>query len=411
VSIGVSISKNFIGYNSDGEEASSGVRAYVIDSSIMAGGDLRQTAVGNQRIGAFVLAGSGAIAAGGAAGVAASGSGVDAENRIGVEVQAFIDGDGPLGIRAQRVVLISDDTSTISATALAISLAAGFGGTAGVSLSVGVTLASNTITSRIESFIRNADTGITTTVGDIVLDADEKATIDVVAAAASVALAGGLVGVALSGAGAQATNIILSSTSAFVDSSKLLSIDDVIITADNKSTIDAVIATASVAAAGGAVGVGASIGVALARNYIGMVEDAATTYDYTTADQPGTIDKGRRVKILGGVRGGDVYEYISTEPLLESDFENDEREASWLIEHDYSDRDHWKQVNLELAGSPIMAYIATRRSWRWVRLRFNRFPINPSMPIHSRDRSPLRAVRSGLHSLVPVSARRTRSRR
>lgn len=357
VSIGVSISKNFIGYNLDGEQASSGVRAYVLDSSITAGGELRQTAIGNQRIGAFVLAGSGAIAAGGAAGVAASGSGVDVENRIGVEVQAFIDGDGTMGIQAQRVVLVSDDTSTIAATALAISLAAGFGGAAGVSLSVGVTLASNTITSRIESFIRNANTGVVTTIGDIVLDADEKATIAVVAAAASASLAGGLVGVALSGAGAQATNIILSSTSAFVDASKLLSIDDVIITADNQSTIDAVIATASIAAAGGAVGVGASIGVALARNYIGMVDDAATSYDYTTAHEPGSVHQGKRVKILGGVRGGDVYEYIGSETLLASDFEDDEREASWLIEQDYSDRDHWKQVNLGLSGSPIMAYI------------------------------------------------------
>ena len=254
VSIGVSIAKNFIGYNSDGEVASSGVRAYVLDSSILATGSLTQTAIATQRIGAFVLAGSGAIAAGGVAGIAASGSGVDAQNKIGVEVQAYIDGDGDTGIRAERVVLVADDTSTIKASALAISLAAGFGGTAGIALSVGVTLAENVITSKIESYIKNANSGVTTTVGSIVLDADEKASIDVVAAAASAALAGGLVGVALSGAGAEAKNLIVSSTKAFVEASQLISIDEVIITADNTATIDALIATASLAAAGGGCG-------------------------------------------------------------------------------------------------------------------------------------------------------------
>ena len=74
---------------------------------------------------------------------------------------------------------------------------------------------------------------------------------------------------ALSGAGAGATNVILTKTNSHITNSKIVSKTNVDLDADNSSDIDAVLATASAAAAGGAVGVGASMGVSISQNFIG----------------------------------------------------------------------------------------------------------------------------------------------
>jgi hypothetical protein len=57
-------------------------------------------------------------------------------------------------------------------------LLATFGGTAGVSISIGVSLAKNDISNVVEASILNADNGVWAHSGDITLDADEVATID-----------------------------------------------------------------------------------------------------------------------------------------------------------------------------------------------------------------------------------------
>ena len=91
-SIGAAVAKNFIGFEADGTESRAEISAYVMDSSIDTEGDLTQTALASQTIASTVLSGSAALAAGGV-GVAASGSGVLAENKIAVDVLAYIDGD------------------------------------------------------------------------------------------------------------------------------------------------------------------------------------------------------------------------------------------------------------------------------------------------------------------------------
>ncbi|MDA8435110.1 MAG: hypothetical protein M0Z98_03915, partial [Actinomycetales bacterium] len=211
-SIGVSLAWNYIGSRPFVDEAiPAEVQAYSKTSSIEASGALSIDALANQSIDALVLAGSAAIAGGAYAGVAVSGAGVSSDNRIVTHVKAFIDGDGATGIRAARIALNAKDTSSIIATAGAVSLAAGFG-LAGVAVSIGVTMARNTIEDQVEAYIANADTGVTTTSasdGDIVVATSGAASIAALAAAASVAVGGGLAGVGVSGAGAQATNVIL----------------------------------------------------------------------------------------------------------------------------------------------------------------------------------------------------------
>src|SRR5258706_9116455 len=79
----------------------------------------------------------------------------------------------------------------------------------------------------------------------------------------------GPAGIAVSGAGADATNVILNKPNAYVLDSTIVSARDVLIGASDNSTISATVATASLAiGAGGAGGVGASIGASLAENLI-----------------------------------------------------------------------------------------------------------------------------------------------
>ncbi|MBE9183045.1 hypothetical protein IQ268_31410, partial [Oculatella sp. LEGE 06141] len=270
-SIGVAVARNLIGYDLNGNRVPAEVQAYVSNSSINAGGSLTQKASANETINAEVLAGSAAIAGGGTAGVGVSGAGVSTTNRVATLVKAFIDGDAATGIQASSITLKADDRSNIAAIAGAASLAASFGGTAGVSLSIGVALAQNEISNEVATFIKNADTGVTARSGAITLDTDEAATITALSAAASASAAiAGTAGIALSGAGAESTNVILTKSNAYVRDSVLNSAGSVSLDTTSTATIDARVLTASVSAGvGGTAGVGASIGASIARNLIG----------------------------------------------------------------------------------------------------------------------------------------------
>jgi hypothetical protein len=283
VSIGIAVARNFIGWTPGGVESPAQVQAYLSNTSVVADGKLSLTAVAGQSIDSLVIAGSAAVGAGGSAGVGVSGSGVWAENKIGVDVKAYIDGDrasGTTGISAASISLSADDSSAINALAGAASLAAAVGGAAGVGVSVGVSLARNTITSEVAAYILNAegatalpgDFGITaTSAGGITISATERAAIHAVSFAASLAAGfGGAAGVAVSGAGADANNIILTDTRAYIQGSVVRSAGKVDIDAANSAKIDASVVSASFALAiGGYAGVGASIGAAVARNQIG----------------------------------------------------------------------------------------------------------------------------------------------
>ena len=206
------------------------------------------------------------------------------KTRIGVDVKASIDGVSTAGVSAASVSLTAEDTSTIYALAGAVSVAGSYGGTAGVSVSIGVSLARNTITTEVEASIKDHTTALDTNDGKIEIQASETASIDAIAFAASIAASyGGTAGVNISGAGADANNIILGGTSAFITDSVLSDVGIVDIDAKNSALIDATIVAVSIAAGGGGTaGVGASIGVSLARNYIGYQTDfdGSVTYKH-----------------------------------------------------------------------------------------------------------------------------------
>ena len=202
-------------------------QAYLSNSTLVSGGALSATATATQTISASVIAGSAAVTGGGAAGVGLAGAGASSINTVGMNVKAYIDGDGTGGVRAAAISLVALDSSSIDVFTGASSLAASFGGAAGISVAIGVGLAKNTISNDVQAFITNADTGITTTsasAGDIVISATERASIHSLAMAASVAAGfGGAAGIGVAGAGADATNVVLTKANSYVNVSKLAS--------------------------------------------------------------------------------------------------------------------------------------------------------------------------------------------
>src|SRR5688572_28002699 len=133
----------------------------------------------------------------------------------------------------------------------------------------------NEIHTAVDAYIADANitaavgTGPPAVAGDISVLAEENARISATAAAASIAVGVGQTGIAISGAGAGATNVILTSTDAYIEDSTILDADDVSVEATNASAIEATVAAVAAAVGGGQTGVGAAIGVSLARNLVG----------------------------------------------------------------------------------------------------------------------------------------------
>ncbi|MBC8509085.1 MAG: tandem-95 repeat protein, partial [Chloroflexi bacterium] len=317
-SLGVSLAHNWIGYKLNGDRDPNKVQAYLKNTNLDAVGNITQAAIAEQTIEALVIAGSAAIS-GGIAGVAVSGSGVIVENKIATLVKSYIEGTGTETINAAQVMLTADDNSTITATAGAASVAASFG-LGGGSVSIGVSAARNVISNEVDVSIQNVLVGSEAEpTGTIKLEAINEATISAISSAASLSAGFSIGGTRISGAGAGATNIILSKTAAHIDGSTVHSSGDVDLDATDTSTITAKIITASASVAVGGVAYGASIGVSVARNYIGMDpygSDIPTTY--TTADSAQTLTPTPiiTVKHDGGVRGGEVYQYVGEAKTL-----------------------------------------------------------------------------------------------
>src|SRR5260370_29164059 len=93
---------------------------------------------------------------------------------------------------------------------------------------------------------------------------------------------GGEGGVAISGAGAVAQNVVLSKVDAYIDSSTIGSaaskVGAVTLDARSGSTINSTVVAASLAIGGGGdAGIGVSIGIAVAQNFIGWEPGAASS--------------------------------------------------------------------------------------------------------------------------------------
>ena len=337
------------------------VQAYIVDSSVDATGNLSLTATSRQTIATIVVAGSAAVAGGGIAGIGATGAGASAENRIAVTVAAFVDGDGDDGIKADAVTLSATDTSTIKSDVGTASIGGGFG-TVGVAVSIGVALAQNTISNRIEAYVRDADTSLTARDGAVALTANESASIVSLAVAASLAVSGGpLAAVSISGAGADAKNVILTAVKAFAENSVLVTETDgadVALTATDVSTITATIVAVSASVAIGGVGVAISVGAAVARNLVGW------DYVHTSASGSQAIAYGDKVRVADGYAGGGtpgaVYRYLGAAGTLDLGTQNYANTTLWEEDGPNQVKAYLDDTSVDAGGDLELSATATQ---------------------------------------------------
>ena len=232
VAIGVALTKNTV---------KGSTKATLTESSVTATGQVSVIAGAEQTVQAFVLAGAVAFAGESTVGGGFAGSGLHAINEVGMGVAASIDQAAGEGITGSEVILAATDTSTIETDVAAVTIAATSPNAfAGGTLSIGASIARNTVTNSVDASITksrapNGDARVKSTSGDITLTARENASIRVSSTGIAIAAGlGDLGGFGVAGAGAEATNVVLTKTNARVEDSSLSSFRNV--TLDSRTT-------------------------------------------------------------------------------------------------------------------------------------------------------------------------------
>ena len=290
------------------------------------------------------------------AGVAAG-----AFNRIQSETVALVDSSS-INAAGGLSVNATNTTKIVAVTGGgAVALASGSGTLPAVA--IGLALAHNTIDSDVTASITDS---VVTGGGDVVVRASDDGSITASAVAVAVSAAvSSSNGAAVSGGGAESTNVVLSRINAVIADSQIGSSGElagnVDIDASNSSTVKAFIGSVA-AAAGvgvGGSGVGVAIGVSVARNFIGWDPTGGTVAaDYDSTQAPLTrLEKGKKVLVAEGALAGDIYEYIGdTQTVVDDPGTPDFVEGIYLQTQQYRDPSLWTHVNASARGDQVRAY-------------------------------------------------------
>ncbi len=285
-----------------------------LSTTVAGTGDSHRLDTVKDTIGAVSVAGAGGGAVGKGTTGAFAAAGAGSLNKVTSTVSASI--TDSVAHAAGDVSVTALDASCIDVDVIgaAIGVAVTTSGSAGA-LSVGVSIARNEIDNTVDASIDNS-TVTTSAGGSIEVTVVEDATIAATSVAASIDVGiGKKTSLALSGGGAEATNVVLTKANASVTDSTLHSDDAVDITATSTASIDATVAAVSLAVAGSSSksAGGVSIGVSVARNFIGWDPSDSTSATYETGTRladGAALNAGMTVKITDGPRAVDVFEYL-----------------------------------------------------------------------------------------------------
>jgi hypothetical protein len=205
-------------------------------------------------------------------------------NTINNDIQATIDdttAPGTTSVKSKDTLnLIATDEARIDATAVAASASlTGSRSGSSVSIGIGASLASNTISRNTRAELANFDPGLAS--GDLVVRSANNSTINSRSIAATFsATVGNGFSAGLTGGGASSFNTITGNNQALITNANLGSglpswNGSVTVTATDTSFINAKVDAISVDVAAGSTGLAASIGVSIARNFIGATQGNA----------------------------------------------------------------------------------------------------------------------------------------
>jgi len=367
LAIGAAVAENTIGDNNPANRFGS-TRAIIDSTRTIIEHDVNVTAITSQRISTTVIAGSVAISGSSSTAVGLAGAGASVRNSIDADAEAIIrnipapTNETDHQFLARNVTVNAQNDSEINALAGAASLGIAIAGSNAVTISVAVGLAKNTITSQTLATIDNAhfeqvvDTGIEIdenvpavhylardfVVNDVIVRANSSGSIDAIAFAAAMSASFGSTGIAVAGAGAEATNRINAKTLATIEDSRISATGDVDLDSIQSTAIHSFVLSAAVAIAGGSNAVGAAIGVSLARNLIGQA-NVAVTPNHNLSNRGITITQNQLVQISSGPGEGDVYRYLGTAAMSDP---NPSAGENWLTRLDFNDREKWERADI-----------------------------------------------------------------
>ena len=349
-----------LGFSMTVNEINNNVLAIIDDSDVTSGADLSLSALSTATIDATAFGAAVSVAAGSSTSVAVGATGAVADNSISNSIRAAIEDSNTLSDDIMTVggvlSLSATDNSTIGAFGFAGSIGVGVGST-GVGGSLGIGTAFNTIDNQVAAYINNINTVDVDNGVSISAMSDSGITANSWAAAISVSV-GDSSSVAVSGGGAIAQNVILSTTNAYIEDSSLDVGTPVIdagidIDANSISLIEAkVLAFSGSVAAGGGTSVAASIGTSVARNFIGWDPSGGGVADYNSDQQVPNIIQGDVVEVNSGPRAGDFYEYVGEDKGV-----NFGDAGVDLVIEDYGNAELWKLVSLTPDAVQVRAFI------------------------------------------------------
>ncbi len=244
-------------------------------SSITAGTGVDIQATGRGTIKSLAVGADLAVKLGQGQSITGSGAGAGSGSSIASSVKAWTS-EGSL-TAGGRLMVLGEDTSTITTTAVAGAIAIQ-GGAQGASVAIGVAAATNDISGQTSAEIVGTTTtvGTATTAGAMVdVTANRTSSISSTAVAAAVSVAAAQTGIAISGAGAAAVNTISGGVSADIERAAITAPTGVSVLTTNTGTITAQVRGLAFGVGFGKTGAGVAIGAAYAANRIGFTAGGA----------------------------------------------------------------------------------------------------------------------------------------
>ncbi|HEV3085266.1 MAG TPA: hypothetical protein VGY66_36260, partial [Gemmataceae bacterium] len=256
-----------VGFAAANNDIENTVEAY-IDHSTATGfsNDVALAATETAVILAFSIGGAVAIGGGFLVGAAGAGAGGNSTNTLRNTVKSFVANRATVTTTGGgNVSLTTIDSANTTARTVAASVAIAGGLLGGAAIAIGAALAVNDVADTVEAYSSNSTI---TSAGSISLSASATSIVHAASVAASVSIAAASVGVALSGAGANSTNTVNNTIESYITGASPQGKSVVSATGDiSLTTSQTCTIDSTIVAASLAGGLfGASIGVSVAEN-------------------------------------------------------------------------------------------------------------------------------------------------
>jgi len=244
------------------------VKAYISQSTVTAAGGITVSATETATVYSLTIGGGVAAGGGGVVGVEATVAGAESFNTVENDVEAYIASGSSVTASGGDVNISATENATVTANAGGGGLSVAGGGVVGVGASVGFALSTNSLQSKVKAYVDGSS--VTASAHKVSITSTEMSNYSALGLGAVGSFAGGIVGVALAGAGCTVTNTTANDVEAYVNNASITTLGSgaVMLSATDTENATATAAGGSVTISAGIAGASASVGVADAENHL-----------------------------------------------------------------------------------------------------------------------------------------------